>query len=248
MDANLVNPWGIALNPAMGGFLVSDNGKYSATMYGGGVGGTPVTSAGQVVSIPGGVPTGQVFIGTSDFVISAGGASGPATLIFSSEAGQITAWNLTVNAGAAMSETTVPGPSYKGRAIGNSGTTNYLYATNSASSAIDVLDKNFSRPNLPGSFSDPGMPAGFAPFNIGTFSNALLVGNFGDGWINAFDPDTGASLGFVKNSAGNPLAIPGLWGPQFGNGVSAGNRNHLHFTAGPGSEQHGLFGRIEAVP
>jgi len=88
-----------------------------------------------------------------------------------------------------------------------------------------------------------------APGNFGTFSGALLVGNFGDGRINAFDPDTGAFLGQMKGPNGKaPLSINGLWGLHFGNGGSGGRRNLLFFTAGPDGESHGLFGSIRAIP
>src|SRR5262249_23592351 len=95
---------------------------------------------------------------------------------------------------------------------------------------------------------------------FGDFSNDLLVGNFGNGWINAFDPTTGAfkgylSTGTVMTSMGmgmpmmamkRPLKIDGLWGLAFGNGTTAGDANALYYAAGPGDETHGLFGRITA--
>jgi uncharacterized protein (TIGR03118 family) len=85
-----------------------------------------------------------------------------------------------------------------------------------------------------------------APANFGTFSNALLIGNFGDGWINAFDPATGAQLGFLEDAHRNPIAVNGLWGLAFGNGHSAGRTNELFFTAGIQDEAHGLFGKFTA--
>jgi uncharacterized protein (TIGR03118 family) len=85
-----------------------------------------------------------------------------------------------------------------------------------------------------------------APSTFGAFGGALLVGNFGDGWINAFDPSTGAMLGSLQDPNGNIIAIDGLWGLVFGNGKSGGDQNTLYFTAGPDSEQHGVFGRISA--
>ncbi|MEI6415636.1 MAG: TIGR03118 family protein, partial [Pseudomonadota bacterium] len=57
-----------------------------------------------------------------------------------------------------------------------------------------------------------------APGNFGAFSNDLLVGNFGDGSINAFDPATGTYHGQMLDGSGNPLINPGLWGLKFGNG------------------------------
>jgi Ca2+-binding RTX toxin-like protein len=87
-----------------------------------------------------------------------------------------------------------------------------------------------------------------ATANFGDFSNALLVGNFGDGRINAYDIQTGAKLGTLSQAAGKPLVIDGLWGLAFGNGVSAGDANSLYFAAGPDDETHGLFGKITANP
>jgi uncharacterized protein (TIGR03118 family) len=86
-----------------------------------------------------------------------------------------------------------------------------------------------------------------APANFGDFSNALLVGNFGDGQINAFDPDTGAFLGTLNDTAGNPIVVDGLWALRFGNGGSGGDANKLYFTAGIQDEQHGLFGSLESA-
>jgi uncharacterized protein (TIGR03118 family) len=84
-----------------------------------------------------------------------------------------------------------------------------------------------------------------APANFGTFSNDLLVGNFGDGKINVFDPNTGAFVGTISDSTGKPLVIDGLWGIAFGNGALSQPTNTLFFAAGPSSETHGLYGRID---
>lgn len=87
-----------------------------------------------------------------------------------------------------------------------------------------------------------------APSNFGLFSNDLLVGNFGDGTINAFDPVTGAQVGTLSDVNKTQIAIDGLWGLSFGNGAANSSSNSLYFTAGPGGEQHGLFGRLDVVP
>jgi uncharacterized protein (TIGR03118 family) len=91
-----------------------------------------------------------------------------------------------------------------------------------------------------------------APSTFGEFGGDLLVGNFGDGTINAFDPDTGAFLGTMLNGHGNPIVNDGLWGLIFGNGGNGGDPNKLYFTAGiPGDgevEDHGLFGVIATAP
>jgi uncharacterized protein (TIGR03118 family) len=87
-----------------------------------------------------------------------------------------------------------------------------------------------------------------APSSFGQFGGDLLVGNFGDGHINAFDPTTGKSLGELSSSRGHPVVIDGLWGLTFGNGGNAGDANSLYFTAGPDDESHGVFGKITANP
>jgi uncharacterized protein (TIGR03118 family) len=84
-----------------------------------------------------------------------------------------------------------------------------------------------------------------APANFGDFSNALLVGNFGDGKINAYNPTTGAFIGTLQKSDHTPIVIDGLWGLAFGNGVQNQPTNTLFYTAGPGDEAHGAYGRID---
>jgi uncharacterized protein (TIGR03118 family) len=84
-----------------------------------------------------------------------------------------------------------------------------------------------------------------APNDFGAFSGALLVGNFGDGHISAFDRRTGAFMGLLHTSNGHVLKIDGLWALKFGNGV-IGTKQSLMFTAGPDDESHGLFGMIDA--
>ena len=89
-----------------------------------------------------------------------------------------------------------------------------------------------------------------APDTFGAFGGKLLVANFGDGTIAAYDTLSGASLGYLNDPDGNPISIDGLWGITFGNGVSLGDANGLYFTAGPNGEQDGIFGVIHlaAVP
>lgn len=91
-----------------------------------------------------------------------------------------------------------------------------------------------------------------APASFGAFGNDLLIGNFGDGIINAFDPAAGTFLGRIEDGMGNPLVNQGLWGITFGNGGLAGDPGKLYFAAGiPGGghlEDHGLFGSIQPVP
>ena len=89
-----------------------------------------------------------------------------------------------------------------------------------------------------------------APADFGTFSGDLLVGNFGDGHINAFDPGHFRGDGELRPRGqlhaadGPPITIDGLWAIAFGNGAAAGPTNALFFTAGPFGEAHGLFGKL----
>jgi uncharacterized protein (TIGR03118 family) len=85
-----------------------------------------------------------------------------------------------------------------------------------------------------------------APAGFGRFSGDLLVGNFGDGRINAYDPRTGAFGGRLRHEDGSPIEIEGLWALRFGNGVT-GDPTTLLFTAGIDDEAHGLFGAIQAA-
>jgi uncharacterized protein (TIGR03118 family) len=309
-DANLVNPWGIAFNP--NGFVwVADNGTGVSTLYDGN--GVPQS---LVVTIPTpsdssalGKPTGIVFNGSGDFVISKGDVSGASPFIFASENGTIAAWAPSVDRTHALLVVDNSGSEaiYKGLALAANGTGNFLYATDFHNGKIDVFDKDFKPASLPGSFSDPDLPAGFAPFGIrnisgalyvtyamqdedkeddvagkglgvvdvfdanghlisrfasggplnapwglalapadfGKFSNHLLIGNFGDGTINAYDLASGEFHGRLRTTDGEKLAIEGLWGISFGNGIEDQPTSVLFFAAGPGDEEHGLYGRIE---
>jgi uncharacterized protein (TIGR03118 family) len=89
----------------------------------------------------------------------------------------------------------------------------------------------------------------WAPDNFGEASGDLLIGNFGDGAINIFEPEGYGEFeheGSLHRVNGNPIVIQGLWALQFGNDGPAGPSSTLFFTAGPAGETHGLFGSIEA--
>jgi len=96
---------------------------------------------------------------------------------------------------------------------------------------------------------------GLAPANFGSFADALLVGNFTDGKINAFNATTGAFLGELDDTTDNPIAVPGLWSLNFGGGADSEDPGTLYITAGIGGgpnndpvESHGLFASIQAAP
>jgi uncharacterized protein (TIGR03118 family) len=89
-----------------------------------------------------------------------------------------------------------------------------------------------------------------APSSFGSLAGDLLVGNFGDGKINVFNPNP-ATPGFVGQLTGvdhNPIAIDGLWGLIAGNDGNGGSSQKIYFSAGPNSESNGLFGVLQAVP
>lgn len=313
-DPNLVNAWGIA-SSGSGPIWIANNGTGTSTVYHGNGTALPL-----VVTIPfgaantedGGVPTGLVFNGTNDFVVTENSVSAKAVFIFAGEDGTISGWNPTVDAANAVlppsADLSATGAVFKGVALGSTAAGNFLYATDFHHGFVQVFDSTFTPTTT---FTDPALVGlGFAPFgianiggnlyvtfakqdadahddvagpgngyidvfdtsgtmlsqfaangtlnspwgmavapaNFGAFSHALLVGNFGDGRINAFDLSTGNFLGQFRKPSGQPLSIDGLWGLHFGNGGQGGASNLLFFTAGPGGESHGLFGSLRAIP
>jgi uncharacterized protein (TIGR03118 family) len=283
-------------------------------------------------------PTGVVANTTSDFVISSKGRSAPATLIFDSEDGTITAWNDTVNHKRAVlaNDQSGTGAVYKGLAMGSVDAANYLYATDFHNGTIAVFDKSFQLVTLGtngfGTFTDPSAPPpavgqpGFAPFGIanfggtlfvtyalqnseqhddvagagngfidefdtsghfiqrlvtgtavggtvsqlnspfgmtmapagfGNFGGDLLVGNFGDSHVSAFNPADGTFVDQLRDTQGNPLVLnggfqesdtKGLWGIGFGNGAHGTSTTSLYFAAGINDEGDGVFGRVDNAP
>lgn len=109
------------------------------------------------------------------------------------------------------------------------------------------LDGNFKRLLEGGKLLNAPWGVALAPNDFGKHSKHLLVGNFGDGRIIAFDKDTGRQIEPLQTPAGAPVEIDGLWGILFGNGVHLGQSNHLYFAAGPNDEKDGVFGKLEPV-
>jgi uncharacterized protein (TIGR03118 family) len=285
---------------------VSDNGTGHSTLYNGS--GTPIPLVVTIPSPSGGTsaPTGMIFNSTA-----AASSFNSDAFIFATEDGTIAGWRGALGTTAqSLLDNSGQGSVYKGLAFsGTIATNSYLYATDFHNNRIDVL-ANTGAPALAGSFNDPGLPAGYAPFNIqnlggqlyvtyakqddvahddvagvgngyidvyslngvfskrlvsngpldspwglalapatfGSFGGDLLVGNFGAGTIDVFDPVSGNFIDSLRSPGGAPLVIDGLWGLAFGNGAQGTSQDALYFNAGiPGDgavEDHGLFGRI----
>ena len=114
---------------------------------------------------------------------------------------------------------------------------------------VDVFDTagNLVKQLVKGGALNAPWGMAIAPANFGTYSGKLLVANFGDGKINAYDAATGAAAGTLAKADGSAIFVDGLWGIAFGPGVNSQPTNTLFFTAGPGSEAHGLYGRIDTM-
>jgi uncharacterized protein (TIGR03118 family) len=87
-----------------------------------------------------------------------------------------------------------------------------------------------------------------APSGFGEFANDLLVGNFGDGTIDVFNPHTDQYLGKLDGTDGKPIQIDGLWALMAGNSGTNTDPHSIYFSAGLDGEQHGLFGSLTAAP
>ncbi len=299
-DSQLLNPWGISVLPGQD-FWIADNNSGVSTLYDQ----NGHKENGLIVTIPGassnpngncspGCPTGTVANASGSYF--SGGS-----FIFDTEDGLILYWNGSSNTAIIGKDNSASGAVYKGLAL--LGTN--LLAANFNSGKIDVYDSNYALTSLGGTFTNPNLPAGFAPHGIhvignqvyvayamqdtakhdavpgagagqvdifdttgnfvstlvaagakndlnapwgvvqapasfGTFANDLLVGNFGDGTISAFDT-AGKFMGQLTDAAGKVLANPGLWDLVFGGGGGANNdpgvAGTLYITAGGSAGQ-----------
>jgi uncharacterized protein (TIGR03118 family) len=223
IDSNLKNAWGVTFSPAASPFWISDNATGLATLYDGD--GTIVnvvvkipcpTTAGQGSSCPTtAAPTGTVWNPTTGgFLVP--GTTTASHFIFATEDGTISAWASGPAATIAVNNATVPntnGAVYKGLAVGvnvngvivNGGTSPtfvFLYATNFRAGTIDVFDAGFNqvKPGTPGkidgSFTDPNIPAGYAPFGIQNINGDLFV-TYAKQDTHMHDDVAGAGNGFV---------------------------------------------------
>src|SRR5882724_4147556 len=148
LDPNLKNPWGIAFGGA-GPFWIADNKTGVSTLYDGD--GNPAPAGHPlIVTVPpptGGqppaAPTGIVFNGTTSFDLGGGHS---ALFIFSTEDGTISGWNPQSDATHAIlnADLSPTGAVYKGLALGNNGSANFLYATNFHAGTVDVFNSSFA--------------------------------------------------------------------------------------------------------
>ena len=241
-DPHLVNPWGVSLNPT-GPFWVSDAGASVSTLYVVNPTTGTVTINPLVVNTPG-PPSGQVFNPvTTDFVVTSGAASGGSAFIFAELNGTIAGWSPAVpppapSTSAQLATTGAKPAAYTGIALGLRGGVQFLYAANPAGQRIDVYDRTFASVTLPGTFADPALPAGDAPFNIANIDGRLFVAYTGPtGVINEFDTEGNflrrfATGGTLKNPWGMVKA-PSTFGKFAGN-LLVGNFNRGNSANGPG--------------
>jgi uncharacterized protein (TIGR03118 family) len=206
LDPNLQNSWGVANAPG-GPLWVSDNNDGLSTLYDGNGAIVPL-----VVTIPlppgqtpppAAAPTGIVWNPTTAFTVTVGATTAPATFIFDSENGTIIAWNPTVDPITSGKSTativvnnSAAGAVYKGLAFGTNVHGNFLFATNLFAGTVEVYDSNFAPATLDGNFSDPAIPAGFAPFGIANIDNNLYV-TYAKQNAQKNDVVAGTGLGFV---------------------------------------------------
>ena len=210
-DAHLVNPWGISFGPTSP-FWVSDNGAGLATLYNSA--GAPVP---LVVTIPGvggakGAPTGQVFNGSGKF-------NGD-VFVFATEDGTIAGWRGALGTTAeTLFDNSTSNAVYKGLAIETTASGTYLLAADFRNNMISVFASTGAAA-LPGTFSDPGVPSGYAPFNIQNIAGQLYVtyakqnatkhddvAGAGNGYVSIFD----LNGNLVKRLASNG-ALNSPWG------------------------------------
>ena len=213
-DASLVNGWGLTAGPTTP-WWAANNGTNTSTLYNGAGAKQALT-----VTVAGG-PTGAVFNGSaSDFVVTQNGKSGAARFLFATEGGAIMGWSPAVNANAAVTgaDRSGSGAIYKGLAIAN----DKLYATDFHNGRVDVFDKSFNL--VPGGFSDPRIPKGFAPFGIQALGGNIFVTYAkqdaakkddvaapGQGFVDEFTPD-GALVAQVVNSGKTNAPLNASWG------------------------------------
>jgi uncharacterized protein (TIGR03118 family) len=205
-DPDLVNAWGLTLSPTSP-LWVANNGTNTSTLYSGANGTAPIAKVGLTVQIPGGAPTGVVFNPTTQFVVTGAGGSGAARFLFVSEDGDLTGWNPTADATHAIVAAHVDGAVYKGLALWTNPFGTFLLATDFANARVDVFDGSFRRLTLPGNFfHDPRLPKGYAPFNVLTVGDKVVV-SYAKQQPGSDDEQAGPGLGFVDEYSDLGLTV-----------------------------------------
>jgi uncharacterized protein (TIGR03118 family) len=128
--------------------------------------------------------------------------------------------------------------------------TTHRASTNANTGFVSVFDTNgnFLLRLVTSNHLDSPWGVALAPLGFGELGGDLLVGNFGDGTISAFDPVTGAFAGVITTIAGAPIVNSGLWGISFHAAGAGFDPNTLYFNAGINNEANGLFGTIQPTP
>jgi len=189
LDAGLVNPWGLAFGPT-GNIWVANNGSGTSTVYTpSGVKITPTVNIPSPSLPTGGRPTGVIRNLSSGFAVN-GSAS---AFIFAGEDGVISAWNASIT-DALVVATGGAGAVYKGLAMATAANGNFLYVTDFHNNQVDVYNSIWQ---FVGSFTDPTIPAGYAPFGITNIGNQLWVTYAKQLAPDNEDDDPGAGNGFI---------------------------------------------------
>ncbi|HEV7913185.1 MAG TPA: TIGR03118 family protein [Albitalea sp.] len=165
-DPGLKNAWGISYSPTSP-FWVSSADAGASPLYRVDPATQATTKLGLTVTVPGN-PTGQVFNGNA-------GAFNGDLFLFVSEDGSISGWRGALGTTAEILVMASPDNIYKGAAFATIGSNSYLYAANFHNGSVDVVKGSAAAPSLSGSFIDPLLPAGYAPFNVQNLNGSLYV-------------------------------------------------------------------------
>lgn len=237
-DPSLVNAWGISHGAATP-FWVSNNGTGTSTVYSVNPTTQATSKAALTVTIPGaGNPTGQAFGSGSSF--------NKDIFTFVSEDGTVSGWRGDLGTTAEILSAGSVNNVYKGVARGTVGANDYMYAANFHTGAVDVVKGSAAAPNLTGSFTDPNLPAGFAPFNVANLGGSLFVtyaqqdaakhddvAGLGHGFVDEFDLNGNLvkrlATGGALNSPWGLAIAPSSFGTLAGS-LLVGNFGDGHIT------------------
>ncbi len=235
VDANLINPWGIAFFPG-GPFWISDNNSGFSTLYdqNGVLRGTftiPPPTGSTAVATPTGIVAN---LSQAGFIV--GGQ--PSLFIFDTEDGTISGWNGGTNVVLAVDNSMGgTGAVYKGLTMITNNGANFLLATNFRSGNVEIYDSNFQTAHLSGTFTDPNLPAGYAPFGIHNLGNNKIYVTYavqdpakhdpvhaaGDGIVDIFDNNGNFVQRFISNGDMHTNAPWGVVVPPAGFGAFGGD-------------------------